>query len=227
DISPRQYEQVLSFIAESQEKQSGLMIRTRCAPTIRRILFEKNPESRLLTMGAGRCLAGLSYCRISPEGDVTPCPYMPLSAGNVRDRDFGDIWKDSELFNALRNPSLKGKCKECAFSLLCGGCRARAYAAHKDYLAEDPWCEYSPQGGDMIKSPVLGEELNAATSAAPAPLWTSEAEERLRKVPSFVRTMVRVSIERYAMANNCSEITPGLMEELKRKSGMGGMHGHP
>jgi radical SAM protein with 4Fe4S-binding SPASM domain len=226
DISPQQYEQVLSLIVESQGKQDGLIIRTRCAPTVRRILYEKNPDSRLLKMGAGRCLAGRSYCRITPEGDVTPCPYMPLSTGNVRERDFADIWNGSDLFNSLRKPSLKGKCSTCTFRLLCGGCRARAYAARQDVLAEDPWCSHAPQGGDVIQPPTFSKDADTATEAAIKPQWTKEAEERLKKVPSFVRNMVRSAVERYANEHQCQEITPGLMEELKHKAGMGGMHGH-
>ncbi len=77
----------------------------------------------------------------------------------------------------------------------------------------------------MIKSPVFGEEVNTKKDNTRGPLWTGEAEERLKRVPSFVRNMVRMSIERYAMQNNVNEITPALMEEVKQKSGMGGMHG--
>ncbi len=225
DISPQQYEKVLAFIVESQGKHDGMMIRTRCAPTVRRILYERNPESPLLKMGTGGCLAGRSYCRISPEGDVTPCPYMPLSTGNVRERGFDDIWKNSDIFNSLRKPALKGKCKECTFSLLCGGCRARAYAVHKDYLQEDPWCDYIPRGGNVIKPPAFDKDPNIANDAT-KPLWTEEAEERLKKVPSFVRSMVRSAVERYAIENKHAEITPGIMDEVRQKAGMGGMHGH-
>jgi AdoMet-dependent heme synthase len=225
DLSPLQYEKVLSLIAEAQGKHGDMMIRTRCAPTVRRILYQKDPGSRLLTLGAGRCLAGQSYCRITPEGDVTPCPYLPLSTGNIREKDFGDIWQNSGIFSALRNPELKGKCKTCTFKLLCGGCRARAYAAHRDVLAEDPWCNHIPQGGSMIQPPTFDQDLNTADEVA-APLWTEEAEERLKRVPSFVRNMVRGAVVRYAIAHKCREITPQLMDEVRQKSGMGGMHGH-
>jgi radical SAM protein with 4Fe4S-binding SPASM domain len=226
DISSGQYEKVLSLIVESQGKQNDIMIRTRCAPTVRKILYEKNPDSRLLKTGTGSCLAGLSYCRISPEGDVTPCPYMPLSAGNIRERDFADIWKYSDLFKSLREPALKGKCKNCTFRLLCGGCRARAYATYKDYLQEDPWCDYIPRGGNVIKPPSFDKDSETATGETTKPIWTPEAEERLKKVPSFVRNMVRSAVERYAIENKCREITPAMMEELKQKAGMGGMSGH-
>jgi AdoMet-dependent heme synthase len=177
-------------------------------------------------MGTGGCLAGRSYCRIAPEGGVTPCPYMPLEAGNVRNRDFKDIWSDSEIFNSLRKPALKGKCKECTFSLLCGGCRARAYAVHKDYLDADPWCDHIPRGGNVIKPPLFDRDSNSETNKAAKPLWTEEAEERLQKVPSFVRNMVRSAVEQYAIERKQSVITPGIMDEVKQKSGMGGMHGH-
>jgi radical SAM protein with 4Fe4S-binding SPASM domain len=226
DISPEQYEKVLSVIAEEQGRYVDMKIRTRCAPTMRRILHKRNPGSPLLKIGAGRCLAGLSYCRISPEGDVTPCPYMPLSAGNVREREFKNIWENSELFDSLRNPALKGKCGECVYRLLCGGCRARAYAARKDYLAEDPWCAHVPRGGEVIKPPSFDGDSKVSPDVALKPGWTAEAEDRLKRVPSFVRAMVRSAVERYAVENNFRTITPDLMEELKQKAGMGGMHGH-
>jgi radical SAM protein with 4Fe4S-binding SPASM domain len=226
DLSPQEYEKVLSLIVAAQGKNDDIMIRTRCAPTVRRILHQKNPGSRLLAMGAGRCLAGQSYCRITPEGDVTPCPYLPLSTGNVREQDFNDIWQNSAIFNSLRNPSLKGKCRTCAYRLLCGGCRARAYARKNDPLGEDPWCDYAPDGGTVIKPPMLDTNADAAVSEAPTPLWTDEAEERLKRVPSFVRNMVRGAVVRYATEHKCREITPQLMDEVRQKSGMGGMHGH-
>jgi hypothetical protein len=151
---------------------------------------------------------------------------MPLSSGNVRERDFKDIWSNSDLFNSLRKPALKGKCKKCTFGLICGGCRARAYAVHKDYLAEDPWCNYVPRGGNVIKPPAFDKDSNEETNEAAKPLWTEEAQERLKKVPSFVRTMVRSAVERYAIEHKHSKITPSIMDEVKQKAGMGGMHGH-
>ena len=50
------------------------------------------------------CLAGITYCRIFANGDVTPCPYLPVSAGNVRTTPFFEIWNNSPLFAALRDP---------------------------------------------------------------------------------------------------------------------------
>ncbi|MEK6673472.1 MAG: radical SAM protein [Nitrospirota bacterium] len=227
DIAPEQYEQILPFIAESQGKHDGMMIRPRCAPTFRRILYQCNPNSPLLKMDTGRCLAGIHYCRITPEGDVTPCPYMPLSVGNIKDKSFKNLWEDSEEFISLRTPSLKGKCRLCEFQLICGGCRARAFSSYKDYMEEDPWCLYIPKGEEIINPPAFSTHSSESNpSALCEPLWTEEAEERLKKVPFFVRSMVRAAIERYAIENGYKEITPKIMEEARHKLTMGKMAGH-
>jgi radical SAM protein with 4Fe4S-binding SPASM domain len=230
DISPLQYEMLLSRIAQTGGKHQDVMVRSRCAPTIRRILYDMDPASILLKMDSGRCLAGISYCRVSPEGEVTPCPYMPVSAGNIRERPFKDIWEHSGLLKALKNPDLKGKCRDCSYRKLCGGCRARAFAACGDYLAEDPWCSHIPQKGTVIEPPSFNgafrDTSTAEASAGTAPFWSREAEERLKRVPSFVRGMVRRAVERYARENDRREITPAVMEEVKQRSGMGGMSGH-
>ena len=90
----------------------------------------------------GGCPAGRLYCNIQPNGDVTPCMFMPSYpvAGNLRNQSFEDIW-NSSTFEALRErTSLKGKCGQCAFVVVCGGCRAKASAHESDYLASDPTC---------------------------------------------------------------------------------------
>ncbi len=225
DISPSQYEEVLSLIVKSGAKHGEMMIRTRCAPTFRRILYENDPGSSLLKMDTGRCLAGSRYCRITSEGDVTPCPYMPLSLGNLRERDFRDIWENSEVVASLRRPSIGGKCGICEFRLICGGCRARAYAASGDYLSEDQWCAFAPEGRPVLPRPAAEGSAGAGRVAGSGPRWTEEAEERLKRVPFFVRSMVRVAAERYAEENGCREITPAVMEELRKRAGRMGI-GH-
>ncbi len=222
DMSSEQYEKILSRIVEWQGRYDGVMIRTRCAPTFRRVLYQISPDSPLLKMDTGRCLAGLHYCRITPEGDVTACPYMPLPVGNVRKESFENIWTESEEFILLRNPSLKGKCRLCEFRLICGGCRARAFAFYKDYMEDDPWCAYTPQKEDVIRPDSF--KSNFITKKKPA--WTEEAEESLKRVPFFVRPMVRGAVERYAMENNCKEITLRVMKEAKQKMCQGGVVGH-
>lgn len=92
------------------------------------------------------CLAGTGVCFISHQGEVFPCGYLPVIAGDLRRQTFADIWDHAEVFNALRNTeNLKGKCGCCEFRNLCMGCRARAYAATGDFLSEEPFCVYQPR----------------------------------------------------------------------------------
>lgn len=89
--------------------------------------------------------AGRGFAFVSRLGDVTPSGFLPLAAGNIRDRPLVDIYRDSPLFRMLRDPDrLKGRCGRCEFRRVCGGSRARAYAVTGDVLGEDPACAYTP-----------------------------------------------------------------------------------
>jgi radical SAM protein with 4Fe4S-binding SPASM domain len=91
------------------------------------------------------CLAGTAVCFVSHDGEVFPCGYLPVSAGNVRQQNFADIWRDSAIFNQFRDPgTLTGKCGRCEFKTVCSGCRARAFYQYGDYLAEEPYCAFEP-----------------------------------------------------------------------------------
>jgi radical SAM protein with 4Fe4S-binding SPASM domain len=96
------------------------------------------------------CLAGTGVCFVSHRGEVFPCGYLPLEAGNVRQQPFQQIWESSPLFGELRDPELlEGKCGLCEFKRVCGGCRARAYGMTMGYLGEEPFCTYEP---GMVRS---------------------------------------------------------------------------
>lgn len=91
------------------------------------------------------CLAGTGVCFISHEGEVFPCGYLPAIAGDLRKQSFAEIWNESSVFAQLRDDdNLGGKCGCCEFRHVCMGCRARAYAATGDFLAEEPFCVYEP-----------------------------------------------------------------------------------
>jgi radical SAM protein with 4Fe4S-binding SPASM domain len=104
------------------------------------------PGQHLSAMTRG-CLAGTGVCFVSHEGKVFPCGYLPVTAGDVRTRDFAAVWRGSPVFAVLRDPELlEGKCGICDHRDVCGGCRARAYSETGDFLAEEPWCVYRPKG---------------------------------------------------------------------------------
>jgi radical SAM protein with 4Fe4S-binding SPASM domain len=89
----------------------------------------------------GGCGAGRLYCSLSPYGDVHPCVFLPIKVGNLKNREFKEIWLNSKFFNLLRDRSkLKGSCGICEFRDVCGGCRARANAYSNDILSSDPGC---------------------------------------------------------------------------------------
>jgi AdoMet-dependent heme synthase len=92
------------------------------------------------------CLAGTGVCFISHEGEIFPCGYLPVIAGDLRRQTFAEIWNHAEVFQQLRETdNLKGKCGCCEFRNICMGCRARAYAASGDFLGEEPFCVYQPR----------------------------------------------------------------------------------
>ncbi len=96
------------------------------------------------------CLAGTGVCFVSHRGEVFPCGYLPVEAGNVRQQPFQEIWETSPLFAELRDPDLLGgKCGLCEFKNLCSGCRARSFGMTADYLAEEPFCTYEPRHGQV------------------------------------------------------------------------------
>ena len=196
-------------------RAEGLLIRAKCAPHFRRILWQLNPSSPLLKNYAhGSCPAGKYYCRITPEGDVTPCPYMPVSAGNLRATSFADLWRSAPVFNDLREPTLGGRCGACEFSRVCGGCRCRAYATYGDYLAEDPACAYQPgaYGGQVIELPAT---LTFGLPVDYELRWEPAARERLGAIPSFARGMVVKAVEAYARSRGADVITPALLADVR------------
>ena len=156
-LSPEEMEKMLRWLFDkSIELEGRIHIKATCAPQYYRIMNEVSRERGIKPAGAGHgmhamtrgCLAGSAVCFISRTGDVQPCGYLPVKVGNVKERRFGEIWNDSTVFEALRDPSaLDGKCGSCGYRTLCAGCRARAFAATADFLAQDPDCLYEPVKG--------------------------------------------------------------------------------
>lgn len=102
----------------------------------------RHPQMGAVTKG---CLAGSAVCFISHQGEVYPCGYLPVLAGDLRRQSFAEIWEQSLVFATLRDAdNLKGKCGACEFRKICLGCRARAFAATGDFLEAEPFCAYKP-----------------------------------------------------------------------------------
>lgn len=101
---------------------------------------------RKLAAGFGGCAAGLTYAGLTASGDLLPCVPAPIRLGNLLEHPLEDIWVHNELLNHIRNrKGLKGSCKACAYSDLCGGCRYTAYVIHGDWLGPDASCPFGPK----------------------------------------------------------------------------------
>ncbi|HOL59418.1 MAG TPA: heme b synthase [Syntrophales bacterium] len=142
-ISADKYEEALLWFADHSRK-CLIELKATCAPHYFRIYRERGGKlGETMTRG---CLGGISFMFISHVGIVQPCGYLEINCGSVRERDLRDIWENSAVFRRLRDlDEYQGKCGACEFIRICGGCRARAYEATGDFLAEEPLCTYKPK----------------------------------------------------------------------------------
>jgi heme b synthase len=149
-VSPAQYEETLRWLLARQQ-EGRLHLKPTCAPQYYR-LWQQDAQAwgeRITPAAHGMeamtkgCLGGQGFAFVSYKGEVQPCGYLELLAGNIRERPLAEIWTDSPLFQQLRSvDDYRGKCHRCQYRQVCGGCRARAYALTGDVLGEDPICPY-------------------------------------------------------------------------------------
>lgn len=155
-IRGEEAEEILTWFYR-KSTETAMELKATCAPHYYRIVREHRAEARragvplapLATHGMHAmtkgCLAGTGVCFISHQGEVYPCGYLPVSAGNLRHDSFRDVWEHAEIFESLRDVgNLEGKCGCCEFRNVCSGCRARAYGVTGNFLAEEPSCVYVP-----------------------------------------------------------------------------------
>jgi len=242
DITPAQYDDVLASLYRIQKKYKGrMLVNAKCAPHYIKTVLENlgsgplpaDAESsslpglsaiRTYSGGAGGCPAGTHYMGIRPNGDVTPCPYLPVFAGTLRRSSLADLWSSSDLFAGIRRrTALGGRCGACEMNAQCGGCRARAYGMTGDVMAEDPLCTHTP--GTFVGSPLLASATTAAPDAlagralqygpeSPATIaWDDAAAARMKKIPAFVRGMVVRAVEESCRKGGLDRVT---VEELER-----------
>lgn len=174
-INAQEYESVLNWLYDMEQAETGLQLKATCAPHYFRVMRTRRAEERRqgiqhelpasydrqlnghphgqMHAATKGCLAGTGVCFVSHRGEIFPCGYLPVEAGNVRGRSFGEIWQESPLFGELRDPgALEGKCGICHFKTLCSGCRARSYGITGNYLAEEPFCVYQPETRQSVLS---------------------------------------------------------------------------
>jgi len=159
EILPVDYEKTLLWFHE-KEKKLPIELKATCAPHYFRIRHQHRKgndgeaASRPFVRSGGPtrtgtprgCLGGITFCFVSHRGQVQPCGYLEVDCGHLSEQPFSTIWEHSPVFGQLRSLDLYGgKCGRCEFLRVCGGCRARAFEATGDYLAEEPLCIYEPK----------------------------------------------------------------------------------
>lgn len=161
ELTPEQYESTLHRLYDMAARNE-IQIKVTCAPHYSRVVRQRGLHAvehseaakqghakstgRPSRAGARGCMAGNGFCFVSHVGDVCGCGYLPIPAGNVREKSFREIYQNSDLFKTLRNADLlEGKCGCCEFRYVCGGCRARALAAGLGLMGEEPYCIYQPR----------------------------------------------------------------------------------
>lgn len=152
-LSADEHERVLTWLYETS-KAVPFDVKATAAPQYRRIAAQHGGTlpgaGYQFADGLDRPVRGINDGRgfmfISHRGDVMPSGFLPVTAGNVRERNPVEIYRDARLFRDLRDPAkLTGKCGRCEYRDVCGGSRSRAYAVTGNALASDPSCPYEPR----------------------------------------------------------------------------------
>jgi radical SAM protein with 4Fe4S-binding SPASM domain len=143
-------ERLIRFMAQAQRVTHAIM-EPVAGPQYWPFLLQRSGihSGPLLRLGEAvfhGCSAGRGFVYVKPNGDVWPCPFIEVNCGNVRETPFSSIWRTSPILQDLRRREelLQGRCGDCEYRRLCGGCRGRAWATTGDYLAEDPSCFIHP-----------------------------------------------------------------------------------
>jgi len=165
ELNPDENEQVCHFLYDASHH--GFVVRTVEAPFFRRVVAQRRdggapPDGDLYRRLAGRLSQrlgppshrpsaqtastrdGKGIVFVAHDGTVYPAGFLPLELGSVRERGLAEIYRDDERLVDVRAARFCGRCGVCEYADLCGGSRARAYAATGDLLAEDPACSYTP-----------------------------------------------------------------------------------
>ena len=164
-ITPEEHEDVCHFLFDAS--QHGFVVRTVEAPFFRRVVATRReggptPQTDLYRRLSARLderlgaavrrpsahtaatRDGKGIVFVAHDGTVYPAGFLPLDLGSVRDTPLAEIYRDHPTLRAIRSAEFSGKCGACEYADLCGGSRARAFAASGDPLGEDPACPYVP-----------------------------------------------------------------------------------
>lgn len=143
-IDPERAEAIMDWLADVAD-DAPFGLKTTEAPHYRRVQQQRASQAGGTDGRRSGIVAGDGFAFVSHVGELYPSGFLPESAGNVREDDLVDLYRNAPLFEALRDRDrLKGKCGACPYRMVCGGSRSRAYAYTGDPLESDPLCAYEP-----------------------------------------------------------------------------------
>ena len=153
DLTAEEYEQVFDTLYRISKTMpfdvkttEGMHYRRFVAQRMKEEHGQRGENQKVIWRTAG-VSDGKGFVFVSHTGEIYPSGFLPVSAGNVRQDNLVSVYRNSSLFRILRDMDLReGKCGFCEYHNICGGSRARAFAATGNYLAEDPRCAYQPAG---------------------------------------------------------------------------------
>ncbi len=182
DLTPTQRETLLGTL--NRHLQEGQISIMSTAPQFGRVCLLYGPQDGLMATGhagsgkgkqarvlskyIGGCGAGRCYCSVQPNGQVTPCVFMPSEVvGDLRTQSFEQIWRNP-LFELLADRDDRGDhCGICDFRHFCGGCRARALYYTGDLQAGDPGCIHNANVWEEILNEAQQAEGMPGSNAYP------------------------------------------------------------
>ncbi len=224
-LDAREYETVLQklagrFAAEDNEK---IPLRVTCAPHYQRIIRQGGMPA---AGHSGGCLGGKSFAFVSHLGKVQICGFLDLGCGDLRleNYNFEKIWRHSEMLKKIRNVSAyNGRCGRCEYRKLCGGCRARAFAASGDYLGDEPCCLHNPHS-ESESAGECYEDREAKSKQCPHPPMvsgkSSDLDRQGRTILQAVQTEMPIEKHPFdALAQNLGIPPDRFIQRLRELSG--------
>ncbi len=102
---------------------------------------------------ASNCNRCYYTIHVTFEGEVRPCPLLPLGIGDAKKNALADVMSESRILRFVRNIDneikkrmKRGGCRDCNLGGRCYGCRSRAYIdsdsadIYERLIADDPLC---------------------------------------------------------------------------------------
>jgi radical SAM protein len=164
--SPQENEDICNFLVDAS--RYGFTVRTVEAPFFRRVaahrrelvegksvvesagpLYQRLHDRLVSQLGESSVPArtpsaatrdGKGVIFVAANGDVFPSGFLPIRLGNIRSQSLADIYRSNPLLRLIRSATFGGVCGGCEHAQLCGGSRARAFAATGDPLESDSGC---------------------------------------------------------------------------------------